>query len=149
MTFSKVESRWNMALVAFADAGHGSRPSWHSQAGALIYSAPKKIPNGKQAGNAILATHASVKLGRAVWSSYASQLQAAAIAFDSAVSVLLLYDEILWASKAKEVKARLTDGSTPRVLVADIKGLYDAVLIEKASTRQAVKMQSFGVSALA
>ena len=43
LTFKKVAKCWeDLALVVFADAGHTSRPSGHSQAGAMWFWAPKK-----------------------------------------------------------------------------------------------------------
>ena len=142
MTFSRVADSWDdMTLVVFADAGHTSRPSGHSQAGTFVFWASKEVLKGKEV-KANIAEYSSSKIDRAVWSSYASELQAATLALDCAVSVLLLYEQILWGLKAKDVKAKLTNGTVARVLVTDNKGLFDAIQVEKPSTRQGVKMQS-------
>ena len=142
ITFSRVAKTWDdMTMVVFADAGHTSRPSSHSQAGTIVFWAPKEVLDGKEV-RANIAEYSSTKIDRAVWSSYASELQPATLALDCAVSVLLLYEQILWGVKAKEVKSKLTSGLTTRVLVTDNKGLFDAIQVEKPSTRQGVKMQS-------
>ena len=142
ITFSRIAKSWDdITMVVFADAGHTSRPSNHSQSGSIIFLAPKEILLGHEV-RANIAEYSSTKIDRAVWSSYASELQAATLALDCAVSVLLLYEQILWGLKAKAVKEKLTNGLTTRVLVTDNKGLFDAIQIEKPSTRQGVKMQS-------
>ena len=75
--------------MVFTDAGHTSRPSSHSQAGTLIFWTSAEVLQGKQVP-AVLAEYSSAKIDRAVWSSYASELQSATISTDNAVSVLLL-----------------------------------------------------------
>ena len=129
LTFQKVAPNWSdLALVVFTDAGHTSRPSGHSQAGTMTFWSPKAVLKGELT-SAVLADFASCKIDRAVWSSYASELQAATIAADSSVSLLLLYEQMV-------------SHSQPRVLVTDNKGLYDSIQTEKPSTRQGQKMQS-------
>ena len=118
----------------FADGGHTSRPSGHSQAGTFVFWASRDVLQGKEV-KANIAEYSSTKIDRAVWSSYASELQ-------TATSVLLLYEQILWGLKAGDVKAKLTNGKVARVLVTDNKGLFDSIQVEKPSTRQGVKMQS-------
>ena len=142
ITFSRVVKDWSdMTLVVFTDAGHTSRPSGHSQSGTMIFWAPKSVLQGQEV-KALLADFSSSKIDRVVWSSYASELQAATLSADSAVSVLLLYEQIFYGSKAKDVKHKLTSGTQTRVLVTDNKGLYDSIQTEKPSTRQGTKMQS-------
>ena len=142
ITFSKVADRWeDLTLVVFTDAGHTSRPSGHSQSGTITFWAPKEVLSGKEV-RAVLADYSSCKIDRAVWSSYASELQAATISADSSVNLLLLYEQVFQGLKAKQVKDKLTKGSTVRALVTDNKGLYDSIQTEKPSTRQGVKMQS-------
>ena len=142
LTFQKVAQRWeDLALVVFTDAGHTSRPSGHSQAGAMMFWAPREVLKGDVV-KSVLADFTSSKIDRAVWSSYASELQGATIAADSSVSLLLLYEQILYGLKAREVKAKLQAKGQPRVLVTDNKGLYDSIQTEKPSTRQGQKMQS-------
>ena len=77
-----------------------------------------------------------------MWSSYASELQAATISADASVNLLLMYEQVFYGLKAKQVKDKLTSGSVVRALVTDNKGLYDSTQTEKPSTRQGVKMQS-------
>ena len=142
LTFQKVAPNWSdLSLVVFTDAGHTSRPSGHSQAGTMTFWSPKAVLKGELT-SAVLADFASCKIDRAVWSSYASELQPATIAADSSVSLLLLYEQILHGLKAQAVKERLLSHSQPRVLVTDNKGLYDSIQTEKPSTRQGQKMQS-------
>ena len=142
LTFQKVAQSWaDLALVVFSDAGHTSRPSGHSQSGTMMFWAPKSVLQGSES-IAVLAEYSSSKIDRAVWSSYASELQSATIASDSAVSLLLLYEQILYGLKAHEVKRKLMTHEQPRVLVTDNKGLYDSIQTEKPSTRQGQKMQS-------
>ena len=142
ITFSKIAPSWeDLTLVVFTDAGHASRPSGHSQSGTMIFWAPRTVLDGQEV-QGLMADFGSSKIDRAVWSSYASELQAATISSDAAVSVLLLYEQILYGMRARDVKRKITDGSQPRVLVTDNKGLYDAIQVEKPSTRQGVKMQS-------
>ena len=142
LKFRRLADRWeDLTLVVFSDAGHTSRPSGHSQAGTMMFWAPRTVLEGHEAP-AVLADFSSCKIDRAVWSSYASELQAATIASDSAVSILLLYEQLLFGLKAKEVKEKLTSVPYSRVLVTDNKGLYDSIQTEKPSTRQGQKMQS-------
>ena len=142
ITFAKVADRWeDLTLVVFTDAGHTSRPSGHSQSGTITFWAPKEVLAGKEV-TAVLADYSSCKIDRAVWSSYASELQAATISADSSVNLLLLYEQVFHGLKARQVKDKLTQGSTVRALVTDNKGLYDSIQTEKPSTRQGVKMQS-------
>ena len=142
LKFGKLADSWDeLTLVVYSDAGHTSRPSGHSQAGTLIFWAPKSVLVGKEVP-VVLADFSSSKIDRAVWSSYASELQAATIAADSAVSILLLYEQLLHGLKARDVKAKLTSSPQTRVLVTDNKGLYDSIQTEKPSTRQGQKMQS-------
>ena len=110
MTFSRVADSWDdMTLVVFAHAGHTSRPSGHSQVGTFVFWASRDVLQGKEV-KANIAEYSSTKIDRAVWSSYASELQAATLALDCAVSVLLLYEQILWGLKAGDVRAKLTNG---------------------------------------
>ena len=142
ITFSKILDNWeDLTLVVFADAGHTSCPSGHSQSGTLAYWAPQEVLEGQKV-RAVLADCSSCEIERAVWSSYASELQAATISTDSSVNQLLLYAQVLYGLKAEEVKQKLVTGKVVRALVADNKGLYDSIQTEKPSTRQGVKMQS-------
>ena len=142
ITFAKVAENWeDLTLVVFTDAGHTSRPSGHSQSGTISFWAPKDVLSGKQV-SAVLADYSSCKIDRAVWSSYASELQAATISADSSVNLLLLYEQVFHGLKARQVKDKLTKGSMLRALVTDNKGLYDSIQTEKPSSRQGVKMQS-------
>ena len=142
ITFSKVVDSWDqMTLVVFSDAGHTSRPSGHSQSGTVTFWAPREVLDGQEV-RAVLADYSSCKIDRAVWSSYASELQAATISTDSAVNLLLLYEQVFFGLKARDVKSKITDGRVVRALVTDNKGLYDSIQTEKPSTRQGVKMQS-------
>ena len=142
ITFSKVAERWeDLTLVVFSDAGHTSRPSGHSQAGTVVFWAPKRVLEGYEVP-AAMADYSSCKIDRAVWSSYASELQAATISTDASINLLLLYEQVFFGSKARAVNEKLTSGKTVRALVTDNKGLYDSIQTEKPSTRQGVKMQS-------
>ena len=143
ITLSKLvdgDSWDQLTLVVFTDAGHTSRRSGHSQAGTLVFWAPREVLKGHEV-RATLGDYGSSKIDRAVWSSYASELQAATIATNCAVSVLLLYEQVLWGLKAKDIKATIMNGTQSRVLVTDNKGLYDSIQVEKPSTPQGVKMQ--------
>ncbi|CAE7364703.1 unnamed protein product, partial [Symbiodinium necroappetens] len=91
---------------------------------------------------AVLADYSSCKIDRAVWSSYASELQAATISTDASINLMLLYEQVFYGLKARQVKEKLTKGSAVRALVTDNNGLYDSIQTEKPSTRQGVKMQS-------
>ena len=142
ITFSKVAESWDdLTLVVFTDAGHTSRPSNHSQSGTITFWAPKEVLTGKEV-RAVLADYSSCKIDRAVWSSYASELQAATISADASINLLLLYEQVFYGCKAKQVKEKLMSGQVTRALVTDNKGLYDSIQTEKPSTRQGVKMQS-------
>ncbi|CAE7766960.1 GIP [Symbiodinium sp. CCMP2592] len=142
ITFAKVAEHWDdLTLVVFSDAGHTSRPSGHSQSGTVAFWAPKEVLAGKEV-RAVLADYSSCKIDRAVWSSYASELQAATISTDASINLMLLYEQVFYGLKARQVKEKLTQGSTVRALVTDNKGLYDSIQTEKPSTRQGVKMQS-------
>ena len=142
ITFAKVADNWeDLTLVVFTDDGHTSRPSGHSQSGTMTFWARKEVLSGKEV-SAVLADYSSCKIDRAVWSSYASELQAATISSDSSVNLLLLYEQVFHGLKATQVKEKLTQGNTVRALVTDNKGLYDSIQTEKPSTRQGVKMQS-------
>ena len=142
LTFQKVAQNWtDLALVVFTDAGHTSRPSGHSQAGALMFWAPKSVLKGDMV-KSVLADFTSSKIDRAVWSSYASELQGATIAADSSVSLLLLYEQVMYGLRAREVKQKLLQKGQHRIIVTDNKGLYDSIRTEKPSTRQGQKMQS-------
>ena len=57
-----------------------------------MFWAPKEVLRGEVV-TAVLAD-TSTKIDRAVWSSYASELQGATIAADASVSLLLLYEQI-------------------------------------------------------
>ena len=103
--------------------------------------APREVLNGEEV-TAVLADYTSTKIDRAVWSWYASELQGATVAADSSVSLLLLYEQILYGLKAKEVKTKLTSTPQPQVIVTNNKGLYDNIQTERPSTRQGQKMQS-------
>ena len=128
LTFQKLV---DLTLVVFTDAGHTS----------MIFWAPKSVLLGDEVLS-VLAEYGSSKIDRTVWSSYASELQAATIASDTSVSVLLLYEQLLHGVQAKEVKARLTNGTQKRVIVTDNKGFYDSIQTDKHSTRQGQTMQS-------
>ena len=142
ITFAKVAESWyDLTLVVFSDAGHTARPSGHSQSGTMIFWAPKEVLSGREV-RAVLADYSSCKIDRAVWSSYASELQAATISTDASINLMLLYEQVFFGLKAKQVKNKLTGSQVVRALVTDNRGLYDSIQTEKPSTRQGVKMQS-------
>ena len=112
------------SFVAFHDAGFATRPSLHSQTGALIFVADKKVQDGKQA-NCMLVDWLCSRIDRVVRSSFEAEINSAQSTLDQLEFVHAMLTLILKGCTLKEYR-EMKDREEAN-LVGDNKGVYTAV----------------------
>ena len=136
LRFRRLNTGWKEAcIVAFSDAGWGTRAKGHSQAGAIVAIGHPDLIEGKTAMANIL-DFSSSKITLSVPSSYEAELHACATTTEISENLQVTFGE-LSTKKGWSISKWIATGERHRtIVVIDAKGLWTKINAEHMTEKR-------------